>query len=70
LKNPEVIKYQEPPSCLSLLSAESDSKFYGRGVSINIYARAVDRLMSPQLMYLYRGPGTGAAPLPGSSGMR
>ena len=58
VSNPMVVRYQEPPSFFGLL--ESDSLFHGggreQGVTIKIDASAIDRLTSPQMMYLYRGP--------------
>jgi protease-4 len=54
LKNPEVIKYQDPTSFFSLLSSESDSSAAAKGLTIHLDASALDRLQSPQAMYLYR----------------
>ena len=58
VSNPMVVRYQEPPSFFGLL--ETDSLFHGggreQGVTIKIDASAIDRLTSPQMMYLYRGP--------------
>ncbi len=54
LKNPEIVKYQEPPTLLSIFSSDSESRFSGKGVTIHLDASALDRLGSPQVMYLYR----------------
>lgn len=57
--NPQVVKYNEPPSFFGLLDTESESQFLGRrgdGVTIHLDASAVEQLVSPQMMYLYRGP--------------
>ena len=58
VSNPMVVRYQEPPSFFGLL--ETDSLFHGssreQGLTIKIDASAIDRLTSPQMMYLYRGP--------------
>jgi protease-4 len=58
VSNPMVVRYQEPPSFFGLL--ETDSLFHGggreQGLTIKIDASAIDRLTSPPMMYLYRGP--------------
>ena len=55
LKNPEIVKYQEPASFFSLLSGDADSKYDRPGITIKFDASALDRLQSSRMMYLYRG---------------
>jgi protease-4 len=57
ITNPTVIKYQEKPSILDILS---QAKYAGgqpgaSGVNINIDASLLDRLSTPRMMYLYNG---------------
>lgn len=61
LKDKEVVKYDEMPSLLHLLGAESKldpPKAEGRGVSVNgvtIDAKALEDLVAPRPLYLWRG---------------
>lgn len=55
LKNPEIVKYQEPVSFLSLLGGDADSKYDRPGITVKLDASVLDRLQSSRMMYLYRG---------------
>ena len=63
LGNPQVVRYQDPPTLLDLLSAQSNvpasAKSSGgvtvNGVNVNVDSGMLHELMTPRLMYLWRG---------------
>jgi protease-4 len=57
LSNPTVVRYHEPPpSLLNMLTSNcAGGHANAGGVTINIDASAIDRMTSPQMMYLFRG---------------
>jgi protease-4 len=58
LTKPEVVLYHDPPpSLLNLLSMKyGGGQPAAGGVTINVDPMMLDRMMSPRMMYLYRGP--------------
>ena len=57
LDKPLAVKYQEMPSFTDFLSSSQyiGSRANKGGISVNVDASALDRLSSPQLMYMYSG---------------
>jgi len=60
LNNPTIVRYQNPPSLFDMLSSQSTVPSRGAATNININGIKVDGkgiadLMTPRLMYLWRG---------------